>query len=220
MFGRRAHVRPCSISEPNHKELTAKIMKGIFSLPEICHANSDCASFISELMQPEPTRRLAMRPEGIQNVKNHGWFSTIDWFLMPERKFPPPYTPAVNNKQDCGTLRFVQTTLQSKCSTAILELAGKKTSRRAHRFPFRTSVTARSTRTRRISSTLETWNERRGRRETSRSSRSLEIFDWGGRVELGDAPCEEKGCSGGHSECPCPVVQSLISVVAKYASCI
>ena len=66
----------------DRKQLKAKIRKGLCreSLPACC------ADFILSLVQQDPKDRLAMRPGGIANVKNHNWFSKVDWGLMRQVK--------------------------------------------------------------------------------------------------------------------------------------
>ena len=85
----------------DRKQLKAKIRKGLCR-ESLCRESlpACCADFILSLVQQDPRDRLAMRPGGIANVKDHNWFSKIDWGLMQQVKLPPPYVPVVNNKLD------------------------------------------------------------------------------------------------------------------------
>jgi serine/threonine protein kinase len=85
----------------DRKQLKAKIRKGLCR-ESLCRESlpACCADFILSLVQQDPRDRLAMRPGGIANVKDHNWFSKIDCGLMQQVKLPPPYVPVVNNKLD------------------------------------------------------------------------------------------------------------------------
>ena len=54
---------------------------------------------ISKLLNKNPDERLGSK-FGILEIKNHRFFSIIDWDLVSKKQVTPPYTPILDNKVD------------------------------------------------------------------------------------------------------------------------
>ena len=47
-----------------------------------------------------PPQRLGCLKNGAQDVKDHPWFSTIDWVALLEKRVPPPIVPELRGATD------------------------------------------------------------------------------------------------------------------------
>lgn len=55
----------------------------------------ESVDFINRLIQRKPYKRLGM--QGIQELKQHGWFDGFDWDSLKKKKMVPPFTPNIKN---------------------------------------------------------------------------------------------------------------------------
>lgn len=68
------------------------------------------AELIRGLLKASPSERLPMRPGGVKNIKECGWYSKsnsnkdakFDWAGMFSLDMEPPYKPVVKSKKDIG----------------------------------------------------------------------------------------------------------------------
>merc|ERR1719454_331554 len=82
-------------------QIYSKVMKGIqhVKFPPKCQGN--VADLIKALLKKESSERLPMRPGGVQNLKNHKWYSSgFDWDKMKKLELEAPYKPCVKSKKD------------------------------------------------------------------------------------------------------------------------
>jgi serine/threonine protein kinase len=61
-------------------------------------------SLLRALFKRNPQNRLGAGPDGIEEIKRHQFFSTIDWDRLSRRELSPPFKPAVTKTDD--TLYF------------------------------------------------------------------------------------------------------------------
>eukprot|EP00163_Fabomonas_tropica_P012822 TRINITY_DN24183_c0_g1_i1.p1 TRINITY_DN24183_c0_g1~~TRINITY_DN24183_c0_g1_i1.p1 ORF type:complete len:496 (-),score=135.11 TRINITY_DN24183_c0_g1_i1:351-1838(-) len=75
----------------NRKELYDNTLKGRLSFP----ADMDAVpvSLLKGLLTPDPTKRLGSGPTGVEEIKSHPFFASIDWKLLYEKKLTPPFVP-------------------------------------------------------------------------------------------------------------------------------
>jgi len=55
-------------------------------------------SFILGLLERDPTTRLGAN--GVEDIKNHEYFETIDWDALERREVKPPYNPRLKSEKD------------------------------------------------------------------------------------------------------------------------
>ncbi|CAI2368652.1 unnamed protein product [Moneuplotes crassus] len=55
-------------------------------------------SFILGLLERDPTMRLGAN--GVEDIKNHEYFETIDWDALERREVKPPYNPRLKSEKD------------------------------------------------------------------------------------------------------------------------
>jgi serine/threonine protein kinase len=70
-----------------------RVMKGINAIPFPPKCQGTVGSLIKALLQMEASDRLPMRPGGVKNLREHDWFSKMDWQKFRELKCQAPYIP-------------------------------------------------------------------------------------------------------------------------------
>jgi len=81
-------------------QIYTKVMKGINKvvMPQKCQGAT--GELIKALLKNDPGERIAMKTGGVQNVKDHNFFSGFEWAKMKKLELPPPYVPVVKSKKD------------------------------------------------------------------------------------------------------------------------
>lgn len=81
-------------SAKNAMDTYARVMRGVSALhlPRSCSGRT--GELIAALLQHVPADRLAMRPGGFNNVKEHKWFSGFNWAAMEKQTLASPYKPS------------------------------------------------------------------------------------------------------------------------------
>ncbi|XP_035534169.1 cGMP-dependent protein kinase 2 [Morone saxatilis] len=69
---------PFSSSEP--QKIYAKILDGVLKYPP--YLSEAAKSIISKLCRPRPGQRLGNTKNGIKDVRNHRWFSSMNWHKL------------------------------------------------------------------------------------------------------------------------------------------
>jgi len=81
-------------------QIYAKVTKGIGKVTFPGQCTPVVKNLIEQLLRPEPSERLPMRPGGSKNMKQHKWFTDFDWVGMEALTLSPPYKPVVKSKTD------------------------------------------------------------------------------------------------------------------------
>ena len=61
-------------------------------------------SLLRALFKRNPSNRIGAGPQGVDEIKTHAFFATIDWTQLFARQTPPPFKPAVSKHDD--TIHF------------------------------------------------------------------------------------------------------------------
>lgn len=72
----------------NREKLFQKILNVELKYPP--WITKECKDIISELLVPKPELRLGCKKGGIEELKNHPWFESIDFLKIYERKVIAP----------------------------------------------------------------------------------------------------------------------------------
>ncbi|XP_039275512.1 cAMP-dependent protein kinase catalytic subunit beta-like [Nilaparvata lugens] len=75
----------------DHVKLYEKIIAGKYKMPAAF--SKDLNNLIHKLLQIEVPKRIGCLKRGMDDVKAHNWFSTIDWDMVLNRQESPPYLP-------------------------------------------------------------------------------------------------------------------------------
>lgn len=80
----------------DHMTTYNKILKGIemVGLPAILNKNSN--NFIKKLLRLSPSERLGYLKNGIQDIRDHKWFSNFNWPALQRLVLPAPIVPTVS----------------------------------------------------------------------------------------------------------------------------
>lgn len=85
----------------NIEQMCTKIMKSPLKFPAHFGLSSEVKSLISALLERDPAHRIGSRPDaGVEEIKNHVFFATIDWALLEKRGIKPPFKPRVRSPTD------------------------------------------------------------------------------------------------------------------------
>eukprot|EP00824_Muranothrix_gubernata_P024788 TRINITY_DN749_c0_g1_i2.p1 TRINITY_DN749_c0_g1~~TRINITY_DN749_c0_g1_i2.p1 ORF type:complete len:377 (+),score=48.73 TRINITY_DN749_c0_g1_i2:149-1279(+) len=86
--------------EPDNRHLLMKkILEGDIVIPG--YLSNDLRDLLTRLLCKNPEERAT-----IEEIKNHKWFSSVDWNLMAEKKVQPPFKPVL--KQTIDTHYFAE----------------------------------------------------------------------------------------------------------------
>lgn len=82
----------------NRKETMTQILKAKLGMPS--HLSSEAQSLLRVLFKRNPVNRLGAGPGGIEDIKRHEFFATIDFDVLLAKKIRPPFQPAVCGPED------------------------------------------------------------------------------------------------------------------------
>ncbi|ESO84964.1 hypothetical protein LOTGIDRAFT_236015 [Lottia gigantea] len=77
----------------NRKETMTQILKAKLGMPPFL--TPEAQSLLRALFKRNPANRLGSGPNGIEDIKNHPFFASIDWVKLKKRSLSPPFKPAV-----------------------------------------------------------------------------------------------------------------------------
>ena len=77
----------------NRKETMTQILKAKLGMPE--YLSPEAQGLLRGLFKRNPVNRLCSGPNGIEDIFNHSFFSTINWKDPRQKKQDPPFKPIV-----------------------------------------------------------------------------------------------------------------------------
>ncbi|KAK7580356.1 hypothetical protein V9T40_000985 [Parthenolecanium corni] len=89
--------------DKNPEDVYSKIIAGKVTFPT--HMGRVLRNIISELLKIDVTKRLGSRSSGVDEVKRHPFFQTIDWMAMLQKKYPAPIVPKLNGPIDTSNFQ-------------------------------------------------------------------------------------------------------------------
>ncbi|GAA5810702.1 AGC protein kinase Gad8 [Mucor flavus] len=82
--------------DENTNEMYRKILQDELRFPD--DMSADARSLLRGLLTRDPNERLGNN--GSEEIKNHAFFSSIDWRKLNQKKLQPPYKPSVDSAYD------------------------------------------------------------------------------------------------------------------------
>nr|XP_019936972.1 PREDICTED: cAMP-dependent protein kinase catalytic subunit beta isoform X2 [Paralichthys olivaceus] len=79
-------------------QIYEKIVSGKVRFPS--HFSSDLKDLLRNLLQVDLTKRFGNLKNGVNDIKNHKWFSATDWIAVYERKVEAPFLPKCRGPGD------------------------------------------------------------------------------------------------------------------------
>jgi p90 ribosomal S6 kinase len=82
----------------NRQDTMNQILKTKLGMPE--NLSPEAQSLLRALFKRNPQNRLGAGPNGIEDIKKHEFFATIDWAALLKKQVRPPFIPAVSRADD------------------------------------------------------------------------------------------------------------------------
>ncbi|XP_029384607.1 ribosomal protein S6 kinase alpha-3 isoform X2 [Echeneis naucrates] len=82
----------------DRKETMTMILKAKLGMPQFL--SSEAQSLLRNLFKRNPANRLGAGPDGVEEIKRHQFFNTIDWNKLYRREIYPPFKPAAGRPDD------------------------------------------------------------------------------------------------------------------------
>lgn len=93
-----AGYTPFSAGNPDQMALMERVVVGKYKIPSSFH--SDLKNIIQNTVQVDLTKRLGILKNGVDDLKKHAWFNTINWMALYQQTVEPPYIPKVAGPGD------------------------------------------------------------------------------------------------------------------------
>ncbi|KAG1958537.1 ribosomal protein S6 kinase alpha-1 [Pimephales promelas] len=82
----------------DRKETMTMILKAKLGMPQFL--SPEAQSLLRNLFKRNPGNRLGAGPDGVEEIKRHSFFNTIDWNKLFRKELPPPFKPAIQRPDD------------------------------------------------------------------------------------------------------------------------
>ncbi|XP_036782387.2 ribosomal protein S6 kinase alpha-2 isoform X1 [Manis pentadactyla] len=82
----------------DRKETMALILKAKLGMPQFL--SLEAQSLLRALFKRNPCNRLGAGIDGVEEIKRHPFFGTIDWNKLYRKEIKPPFKPAVGRPED------------------------------------------------------------------------------------------------------------------------
>uniref|UniRef100_A0A3B5K1M1 cAMP-dependent protein kinase n=1 Tax=Takifugu rubripes TaxID=31033 RepID=A0A3B5K1M1_TAKRU len=80
--------------------LFASLLPSLLQVRFPSHFSSDLKDLLRNLLQVDLTKRFGNLKNGVNDIKNHKWFSTTDWIAIYEKKVEAPFLPKCRGPGD------------------------------------------------------------------------------------------------------------------------
>ncbi|KAJ9577924.1 hypothetical protein L9F63_025215, partial [Diploptera punctata] len=86
---------------PNRKETMTQILKAKLGMPQFL-LQKHKPSYFGHCLKKKPCQqtRRSTCPYGVEEIKSHSFFATIDWDKLLKKEIQPPFKPAVSRADD------------------------------------------------------------------------------------------------------------------------
>ena len=64
------------------------------------YLSKEAVDILTKFFIKDPEKRLGSGPNGLNDIKSHVFFSSINWESILEKKIKPPFTPKLKNETD------------------------------------------------------------------------------------------------------------------------
>uniref|UniRef100_A0A671YA66 Ribosomal protein S6 kinase n=1 Tax=Sparus aurata TaxID=8175 RepID=A0A671YA66_SPAAU len=82
----------------DRKETMALILKAKLGMPQFL--SPEVQSLLRALFKRNPANRLGAGPDGVEEIKRHRFFASIDWIKLYRKEMRPPFKPTVGRPED------------------------------------------------------------------------------------------------------------------------
>ena len=78
------------------------------------YLSKEAVDLLQKFFIKDPEQRLGSGPNGLENIKSHPFFATIDWDSILAKKIKPPFTPKLRSPTDTKYIDNEFTTMSIK----------------------------------------------------------------------------------------------------------
>jgi serine/threonine protein kinase len=89
---------PPFYEKDNREKLFKQIKSGEPEYPD--DMSSACKDLLAGLFKKDPTERLGGGSGDAQEIKDHPWYSQVDWEILFDKKIIPPFKPKLDSDDD------------------------------------------------------------------------------------------------------------------------
>lgn len=82
----------------DRKETMTQILKAKLAMPQFL--SHEAQSLLRMLFKRNPTNRLGSGQDGVEEIKRHAFFASIDWNKLLRKEIDPPFKPAATRAED------------------------------------------------------------------------------------------------------------------------
>ncbi|KAJ0002178.1 hypothetical protein NQD34_001974 [Periophthalmus magnuspinnatus] len=82
----------------DRKETMALILKAKLGMPQFL--SPEVQSLLRALFKRNPANRIGAGPDGVEEIKRHRFFASIDWSKLYKKEVRPPFKPSVGRPED------------------------------------------------------------------------------------------------------------------------
>ncbi|TNN55139.1 Ribosomal protein S6 kinase alpha-2 [Liparis tanakae] len=82
----------------DRKETMAFILKAKLGMPQFL--SPEVQSLLRALFKRNPANRLGAGPDGVEEIKRHRFFASLDWIKLYRKELRPPFKPTVGRPED------------------------------------------------------------------------------------------------------------------------
>ncbi|XP_035779501.1 cAMP-dependent protein kinase catalytic subunit alpha-like isoform X2 [Anopheles albimanus] len=119
LYEMSAGYSPFYVQSGNQMAMFERICKEKYKFPK--HFHSDLSNLIQNLLQTDLSRRYGNLRNGTDDIKQHRWFKSVNWYALLNRDLIAPYVPKLEGPGDASLFDFhdeVSLKIASRCEYA------------------------------------------------------------------------------------------------------
>lgn len=93
-----AGYSPFAVGDPEQMVMMERIVSGKFKMPS--SFSHDLKSLVGNILQTDLTKRFGNLKNGVDDIKSHVWFKSINWWNLYNRNVEVPFVPKVSGPGD------------------------------------------------------------------------------------------------------------------------
>jgi protein kinase A len=98
LYEMSAGYSPFGVGDPDQMEMMEKICSGKFKMSS--SFSVDLKNLIQNILQIDLSKRFGNLKNGVDDIKHHAWFKSINWIALYDRNVEVPFVPKVSGPGD------------------------------------------------------------------------------------------------------------------------
>mmetsp|Transcript_10363 Transcript_10363/g.9154 ORF Transcript_10363/g.9154 Transcript_10363/m.9154 type:complete len:95 (+) Transcript_10363:360-644(+) len=88
----------CPFTDTTPERVFQRIEKDQLYIPD--NLSEEAQDLVKKLLEKNPNKRLGSGPEDSESIKEHPFFSDIDWEKLKDKNIDTPFVPPVEDEED------------------------------------------------------------------------------------------------------------------------